>query len=118
PLAPSWVHWLPWGLAAVFAIGQVASLVALRQASNPGVRRAVELTMLVPPDQQLDLVDGPAVVVSPDGQRMAYITRSGGSAGGRLYVREMDKEAAVLLDGAGTAAAPFFSPDNQWIGFF
>jgi len=118
PAAPVGVKYLPWGLAAVLAIGLAVSLLALRQASNPGARRAVELTMLVPSDQQLDLVDGPAVVISPDGQRMAYVTRSGGSGEGRLYVREMDNGAAVLLDGAGTAAAPFFSPDSQWIGFF
>jgi hypothetical protein len=36
---------------------------------------------------------------------------------GQLYVRELDKVVAVLLDGAAGARAPFFSVDSQWIGF-
>jgi eukaryotic-like serine/threonine-protein kinase len=118
PAVPSWLRFLPWGLAAALAVGLVVSLLALRQASRPPARKPVELSLSIPPDQQLDLVNGPAVVISPDGLRMAYVTRDGGSGSGKLYVREMDKEAAVLLDGAGAAAAPFFSPDSQWIGFF
>ncbi|MGA8222939.1 MAG: protein kinase [Candidatus Acidiferrales bacterium] len=118
PGAPGWLRYLPWGLAAALTVALIVSLLALRQAAQPTARRAIELSLLVPPDQQLDLVNGTAMVISPDGQRVAYITRSGGSGEGRLYVREMAKGAAVLLDGAGNAAAPFFSPDSQWIGFF
>jgi eukaryotic-like serine/threonine-protein kinase len=65
----------------------------------------------------LELSDGPAVIISPDGTRLAYIARVNGSAVGQLFVREMNKVTAVLLDGAGDAAGPFFSPDSQWIGF-
>jgi serine/threonine-protein kinase len=118
PAAPAWRRFLPWGLAAALAVGLVVSLLALRQELHPPARRPVELSLSIPPDRQLDLVNGPAVVISPDGLRMAYVTRNGGSGAGQLYVRELDKGAAVSLDGAGTAAAPFFSPDSQWIGFF
>jgi len=118
PGPPSSMRFLPWALAAILAVGLVVSLLALRQAWHPPARRAVELSLSIPPGQQLDLVNGPAVVISPDGLRIAYVTRDGGSGSGNLYVRELDKGAAVLLDGAGVAAAPFFSPDGQWIGFF
>jgi serine/threonine protein kinase/Tol biopolymer transport system component len=118
PAAPAWRRFLPWGLAAALAVGLVVSLFALRQASHPPARRAVELSLPIPSAQQLDLANGPAVVISPDGSRIAYVARDGGSGSGKLYVRELDKGAAVFLDGAGAAAAPFFSPDSQWIAFF
>jgi eukaryotic-like serine/threonine-protein kinase len=118
PAAPSWKGYLPWALAAILAAGLLVSLFAWRQASHPTGRKPVELSLWIPPSQQLALSDGPGVVISPDGSRLAYVTREGGSAAGQLYVRELDKVAAVLLDGAGAAAAPFFSADSQWIAFF
>jgi serine/threonine-protein kinase len=118
PAAPARQRFLPWALAAIMAVGLLVSLFALRQASHPPAQRAVELSLSIPPNQQLDLPNGPAVVISPDGSRIAYVARDGGSGSGKLYVRELDKGAAVFLDGAGAAAAPFFSPDSQWIAFF
>ena len=118
PAAPAWRRFLPWALAAILALVLVASLLALRQASHPSARKPVELSLWIPADQQLDLANGPAVAISPDGSRLAYVTRAGGSGAGQLYLRELDKVAAVLLDGAGAAAAPFFSADGQWIAFF
>jgi serine/threonine protein kinase/Tol biopolymer transport system component len=118
PAAQSWRRFVPWAIAAVLGVALFVSLFALREASQPSARRIVELSMSIPPDQQLDRGNGPAVVISPDGSRFVYATREGGSGAGRLYVREMDKSAALLLDGAGSAASPFFSPDSQWIGFF
>jgi serine/threonine protein kinase/Tol biopolymer transport system component len=118
PAAPAWRRFLPWALATILAAGLLASLLALRQASHPPARKPVELSLWIPANQQLDLANGPAVAISPDGSRLAYVTREGGSGAGQLYVRELDKVAAVLLDGAGAAAAPFFSADGQWIGFF
>ncbi len=118
PAALAWRRFLPWALAAILALVLVASLLALRQASHPSARKPVELSLWIPADQQLDLANGPAVAISPDGSRLAYVTRAGGSGAGQLYLRELDKVAAVLLDGAGAAAAPFFSADGQWIAFF
>jgi serine/threonine protein kinase/Tol biopolymer transport system component len=115
---PSWQRFLPWMFAVVLAAGLLVAMFALHQAGHPPARTTVELSLWIPPSEQLALADGPGVVISPDGSRLAYITREGGSAAAQLYVREMDKVAAVLLDGAGAAAAPFFSPDSQWIAFF
>jgi len=118
PAAPAWRRFLPWAIAAILAAGLLASLLALRQASHPPARKPVELSLWIPPNQQLDLAAGPGVAISPDGSRLAYVAREGGSGAGQLYVRELDKVAAVLLDGAGAAVAPFFSADGQWIAFF
>ena len=78
----------------------------------------MELSLWIPATEQLEIASGPAVIISPDGSRVAYVARAGGSGAGQLYVRELDKVAAVPLDGAAGAQAAFFSADSQWIGFF
>jgi eukaryotic-like serine/threonine-protein kinase len=116
--APAWQRFAPWALAAIFAAGLLVALFALREAWHPAARKPVELSLWIPPSQQLELGSGPAVVISPDGTRLAYVVREGDSSDGELYVRELDKVAAVLLDGTAGAGAPFFSSDSQWIGYF
>src|SRR6202046_1201077 len=113
---PSWRRFVPWALAAALGVGLLVTLFALRQVSQPASRKAVELSLWIPPDQQLDTFDGPAVAISPDGSRLAYVIRNRGSNVGKLFVREMDSKTAVLLDGAAEDAVPFFSPDSQWGG--
>src|SRR5580658_951877 len=115
---PSWQRFLPWAFAAVLAAGLLVAMLALHQAGQPPARKTVELSLWIPAAEQLQLDSGPGVVISPDGTRLAYVTRAGGSAVGQLYVRELDKVAAVQLDGAAGAQAAFFSADSQWVGFF
>jgi serine/threonine protein kinase len=115
---PSWQSFVPWVFAAILAAGLLVAVFALRQAWHLPARRPVELSLWIPPGQQLELGAGPAVIISPDGTRLAYVTREGDSSADQLYVREMDKVAAVHLEGAAAAGAPFFSADSQWIGFF
>ena len=74
-------------------------------------------TGLAPPKQlvRLDLDLGGAasdVVLSPDGMRVAYVSK------GKLFTRQLDQPNATELTGTEGAAAPFFSPDGQWIAFF
>jgi serine/threonine protein kinase/Tol biopolymer transport system component len=115
---PSWQRFVPWAFAAVLAIGLLVAVFALHQAGNPPARRPVELSLWIPATEQLEMGSGPAVIISPDGMRLAYVTRASGSGVGQLYVRELDKVAAMPLDGAAGAQAAFFSTDSQWIGFF
>jgi serine/threonine protein kinase/Tol biopolymer transport system component len=116
--APAWRRLLPWGIAAILGAVLLFALFDLRQSTHFPSQRPVELTLSIPRDMFLGRTNGPAFAVSPDGSRIAYVTQVSGMNSGRLYVRETDKASAVLLEGAGFAAAPFFSPDSQWIGFF
>ena len=118
PAAPSWQRLLPWVLTAILGAGLIVAVFALHQAGHPPARKPVELSLWIPATQQLELIAGPAVVISPDGTRLAYITREGGASVDQLYVRELDKVAAVQLDSGAGVGAPFFSADSQWIGFF
>jgi serine/threonine-protein kinase len=115
---PSWQSFLPWAFAAVLAAGLLVAMYALHEAGHPPARKTAELSLWIPATEQLQLDSGPGVIISPDGTRLAYVTRAGGSGVGQLYVRELDKVAAVQLDGAAGAQAAFFSADSQWIGFF
>jgi eukaryotic-like serine/threonine-protein kinase len=58
------------------------------------------------------------LALSPDGRRLVY--RAGGSntAGSPLMVRAIDRLDAQPVADVRLAYAPFFSPDNRWIGFF
>ena len=55
--------------------------------------------------------------VSPDGRKLAFITRDG-SYHSRLWVRTLASESALPLESTDGALFPFFSPDSQNIGFF
>jgi serine/threonine protein kinase/Tol biopolymer transport system component len=116
--AASWQRFTPWVIAGILAAGLLVAVLALHQAAHPPARKPVALSLWIPPGQQFELGAGPAVTISPDGTRLAYITREASSSLEQLYVRELDKVAAVQLDGAAGAQSAFFSADSQWIGFF
>jgi serine/threonine protein kinase/Tol biopolymer transport system component len=80
---------------------------------QPVTRTVIDL----PPGQQLAGLDnGPAVALTPDGTRLAYVARQGGTQ--ELYLRAMDSLEAKPIPGTNGAINPFFSPDGQWLGFF
>jgi serine/threonine protein kinase/Tol biopolymer transport system component len=113
---PAWKKILPWGLAAALAAGSLVSFFSTRRSAAPDA--PINLNLAIPADQILEKLNGPAIAISPDGSRIAFVTQQAGSAQGRLFVREMGKREALMLEGTGLAAGPFFSPDSQWIGFF
>jgi serine/threonine protein kinase len=119
PKTPAWRRYLPWGVAAALALALLIALLSLEQAMRPSQNRPVLLSLTLPPDQKLNTANGPAFALSPDGSRLAYVTGGSGSDGvNHLFLRDMEKKDAVVLEGAGNASSPFFSPDGQWIGFF
>src|SRR5271154_7003209 len=115
---PAWRRILPWGIAVLLAAGLLFSLRELRESTSSSARKPVVLSLSIPSEQKLEVQNGPAFAVSPDGARIAYVTQESGALTGQLYVRELDKSVPIALEGAGQVADPFFSPDSQWIGFF
>lgn len=57
-----------------------------------------------------------AIAFSPDGQQLIFA----GLVGDRqqLWRRSLDRGQATPIAGTDQAAAPFFSPDGRWIGFW
>ena len=58
---------------------------------------------------------GPANItrlsLSPAGTRIAF------TAGGRLYVRDLNGSESRYLEGTAGAGSPFWSPDGRWIAY-
>jgi eukaryotic-like serine/threonine-protein kinase len=62
---------------------------------------------------------GSPPVVSPDGQRIAFVgIGEKDTTGSRLYVRDRGSLEAVMIPGTEGAKQPFWSPDSTSLGFF
>lgn len=106
---------LPWIAATVFAI--VAAIFATAyflRAPQPANSAPMELSLGIPASQPLVTDNGPAAVLSPDGTRIAYVVHTDHN---HIYMRNLDSSEGTPLQGA-RGAAPFFSPDGQWIAFY
>src|SRR5262249_10197682 len=60
---------------------------------------------------------GPAVILSPDGSRLVFVSK-GPDRIHRLFIRRLDDSKAIQLPETEGAYSPFFSPDGQWVGVF
>jgi serine/threonine-protein kinase len=108
----------PWKVAAgVLAVIAIALGAALWRPIRPIEQPPVRLDLDLGADVSLGSSIGPAVILSPDGTRLAFVSQ--GSDGiRRLFTRRLDQPKAAQLSGTEEAEAPFFSPDGQWVGFF
>jgi serine/threonine-protein kinase len=110
----------PWIAVAVLAIALSISLWALWRAARPAETRpqtAVRLDLDLGPDVSLGSSTGAAVILSPDGTRLAFVSL-GADGIRRLFTRRLDQPKTDKMPGTEGAYAPFFSPDGQWVGFF
>jgi serine/threonine-protein kinase len=101
------------GMTAAALIGALTATAATYFATRP-VRESkpiVRFPVIVPADQSLQATPRNVLAVSPDGRRIVYATNRG------LFLRNLDDSQARLLAGTEQGAAPFFSPDGQWVGF-
>ena len=111
----------PATIAALAGVTVIAALVAwILQRPVPTIP-ALPARFAIAPAPGLPLnVSGldRDLAVSPDGHRLVY--RAGGSntTGSPLMVRAIDRLDAEPVADVSWAYAPFFSPDNRWIGFF
>ena len=102
-------------VAAIAAGGGVWMLSRPAPAPPAPIAR---LAMPLPDGQRLGAqnLDLPALAVSPQGTRVAYVGLTSGRE--QLYVRAIDSVESKPLAGTEQANSPFFSPDGQWVGFF
>ena len=106
-------------LAFLSGLAAAAALFGIARGLQPAAvtsQSPLRLTVALPPDTTLALGRGSAVVLSPDGQRLAFTARSKDVV--RLYVRPLDRFETQTLPGTEGASNPFFSPDGKWLGFF
>src|SRR5438309_2356283 len=101
---------------ALIAIA-LAIVLVLRAPKPPLPMQAVHLSAEIGADASLYTVLGPSAILSPDGTRLALVA-VGTDQKSRIFVRSLDQLQATALSGTENARDPFFSPDDQWIGFF
>lgn len=117
-ITPARRHWpkmLLWSAAVLAACAVVALTVWYFRPVPP--RPVTRFTISLPAGQRLVGLDTPAIALSPDGTRLAYIAAQG-SGLPQLYLRAMASPDARPIPGTEGATDPFFSPDGQWLGFF
>jgi len=104
--------WLPWVVAGLLAVlAAVASWIAYRSTRSAELKPLVRLDVDLGRDVNLTAVGWSDVIISPDGSRIAYLSR------GRIFTRRLDEASAIGLAITQGATSPFFSPDGRWIGF-
>lgn len=108
--------WVAIGVAA----GVIATVAWVRWAwrpdpgpGSPLVRLEVELKS----DGSLGSEVGTDVVVSPDGSRLVFVSRSPDGVA-FLNTRGLADGVVHRLPNTEGARVPFFSPDGQWVGFW
>jgi len=101
-----------WILAGVLAIiAAAASWTAYRSSRPTELKPLIRLDVDLGHDVDLNALGGSDIIISPDGMRIAYLSR------GHLFTRKLDQTGAQELTVTPGLTSPFFSPDGQWIGF-
>src|SRR5687767_10973933 len=119
---------LSWALRTA-AIGTVGALLASLAISSLPSRRqtaaidVARLQMSVAPAEQFPGSHSTylrpahtAMALSPDGRQVVFAGRNGAVI--QLYMRALAVAAAKPVPGTEGAAAPFFSPNGDWLGFW
>ncbi len=109
---------LPWIVATVCFIGMLSLATVVFMSRSKETRL---LHAYLPPPDRLNFFmygneSGPASL-SPNGRHLAFVAAD--TVGKRwIYVWDLDATAPRRLEGTSGALHPFWSPDNQFLGYF
>jgi serine/threonine-protein kinase len=108
---------LPWAVAAAAAALALTTWIARPPSEAPENSPTVRFTEKPPTPLDLGSLghSGSAVTLSPDGKTIVWVGANDRTT--QLYMRHLDENEARPIAGTEGAAAPFFSPDGEWIGF-
>jgi len=115
-VASRWRLWIVAGLAALLILIALAGYVGWYLKPTPA-KPVTRTVITLPPGQRLAVSDQPALALSPDGSKLAYVARTQGGTL-QIYLRAMDDMEARPIPSTEGAVEPFFSSDGQWLGFF
>ena len=116
PPERGWRQAVVLGLAFLVA-AVVGGLAVWNMKPSPKPPQPMRLSAEIGADANLITASGSAVILSPDGTRLAFVAAGSDQKRG-IYVRTLDQSQATALSGTDNARNAFFSPDGQWMGFF
>ncbi len=106
PAPGAWQRWVPWGVAAVFAIGLATAVMWPRADTPPPIPLAVDMRASAGV-AVAGTTFGSAVAVSPDGSTLVFVGEP--AVGTRqLYVRSLREVTGHAMPGSEGADGPFF----------
>jgi len=108
-VAPHRWAWWAIAIAGLLVAAFVAGAFLLSGRRPPGVR--MEFAIAVPSEVG-------HIAISPDGSMLAYVAVDEDSEAGVIYVQPVGSSHASRLEGTEGAAYPFWSPDDDYVGFF
>lgn len=110
-------RWLPWREVAAWTIATiaVAAVVSGRLLPRPTPEAPVIRMMIDPAPGERLMVGGFPIVISSQGDRLAYVTQ--GSAGYRTVVRRMSELGGEVTIAAQSLRYYVFSPDGRWLAY-
>jgi serine/threonine protein kinase/Tol biopolymer transport system component len=109
------------GITALAALAAAAVVFTFLLAKKGGLHGndelgVVRLNITLAPKQELAADVTLAVMLSPDGERVAYVAADSGVS--HLYVRRLDQYEPIAIPDSEGAIFPFFSPNGDWVAFF
>ena len=108
---------IAWALGAVVLAGLAWFAAGRTRPATPPAARSIRFSVPIPRGATFapgEVSRGASI--SPDGTRIAIEAYRDGRR--RLFVRSLDSEEAVELEGSADASAHFWSPDSRFIAFF
>ena len=102
-------------IAAVIVTAVVTAAFVVWLRGTPAATTPMTFTFSPPANEAFAPVS--AAVPSPDGRRIAFVTRQRSGAGA-IWIRAIDATSPQRVAGTeGAAGTPFWSPDGRYLGF-
>jgi serine/threonine-protein kinase len=89
-------------------------MIAVRRPAPP-IRPVVRFGIQLPRDAEPVGATGSTMALAPSGVQVVYVGKA--PTGQRLYSRRMDLPDPTPIPGSESGILPFFSPDEQFLGF-
>jgi Tol biopolymer transport system component len=111
PLSSRHTRW--WWPAIAAAAALIAIIAVVLAFSHARRAPAHALHFAVPVRDEITYL-----AISPDGTMLAFVSPDDSSGQSLLFVEAVGSETATPLPGTAGGVYPFWSPDNQYVGYF
>jgi serine/threonine-protein kinase len=117
PAQSAWRGRLTWLALGVAAGAAAAAIWFSTRQTPPPERPLMQFEVELKSRGALGSEVGSDVVLSPDGNRLVFVSRSSDGVA-HLNTLRLGQTTATELPGTDGARGPFLSPDGQWVGFW